>query len=44
MAFTEYNNQTITAMQGKPIETSNDRNDMNNEIRKKKELNNGKLS
>jgi len=31
-------------MQGKPIVTSNDRTDMENEIRKKKELNNGKLS
>lgn len=44
MAFTEYNNQTIMTMQGKPMETSNDKSDMNNEIRKKKELNNGKLS
>jgi len=44
MAFSEYNNQTIMTMEDKPMETSNDKSDMNNEIRKKKELNNGKLS
>ena len=44
MAFSEYNNKTIMTMEGKPAEGSNDRTDMENEIRKKKELNNGKLS
>jgi len=44
MAFSEYNNQTIMTMEGKPAEGSKDINDMEKDIRKKKELNNGKLS
>ena len=45
-AYSEHERQIIIKAMGKdkPTETSNDRTDMEKEIRKKKELNNGKLS
>ena len=44
MAFSEYNSKIIKATRGDPVESSDDITDMENKIRKKKELNNGKLS